>query len=198
MHTDRYFLFLLALAPALASCNIFDTREPDPPQQSSSRYEPPTSPSIVFVNLTNAFLDLNSVNYVASFSDSARSGRTFVFEPTSQARSRYGVFSDWSRQSELQYFEILRSQLAKGTAPNLTLTFDANSQVLGPDTAYFEGTYQLAIPHTRTDIARLVRGRAQFFLFADASRNWYIRRWIDFALAEGDSTWSDIKGGFGQ
>ena len=72
------------------ACNIFETRDPEPPSQSSSTFVPATEPSLVFSNMSSAFRDLNSVNYVKSFADSASAGRGFSFEPTQQAKIKYG------------------------------------------------------------------------------------------------------------
>ena len=194
----RIVFFTLLAASTPYSCNIFETREPEPPSQSSSNYVPPTDPSIVFTNMVNAFRDLNSLNYVRSFSDSSTSGRSFSFEPTPQAKLKYGgVFLTWTRQSEQQYFENLRSKIP--TVSSATLTFDAlNAQSLQSDSAQYEATYRLIAQHSLANVPTQASGRAQFFLIADRSRNWVIWRWVDLAANPSGFTWSDLKGEFGQ
>jgi hypothetical protein len=188
--------FLLALTQV--ACNIFETREPESPSQSSSTFVPATDPSLVFSNVTNAFKDLNSVNYIKSFADSSSAGRSFSFEPTQQAKIKYGgVFLTWNRQSEQQYFENLRSKIPSGAAA--TLSFESLTvQSLQSDSAQYEATYRLTVPHTVATLATVATGKAQFLLIADRSRNWVIWRWIDLTTSTSTFSWSDLKGAFGQ
>ena len=180
------------------ACNIFDTRDPEPPTQSSSTYVPATEPSLVFSNMTNAFRDLNSVNYLKSFADSVSAGRGFSFEPTQQAKVKYGgVFLTWGRQTEQQYFENMRSKIAPGSSA--TLAFESLSvQSLQSDSAQYEAAYRLTVPHTVATIPKEASGKAQFLLVADRSRNWVIWRWLDLTTTTGAFSWSDLKGAFGQ
>lgn len=179
------------------TCNIFETRDPENPVQSSANFTPPTDVNIVFDNMTNAFKDLSSFNYIQSFSDSALSGRTFVFQPSSQAASEHsGVFAAWSRQSEQQYFDNFKTQLQPSSVPSLLLSFTSES--ITADSAIVEGTYQLTIPHTKPAVEQSASGRFQFFLFKDSREFWVVSRWTDLADQPGDFTWSDFKGVFGQ
>ena len=190
------FGFLLALTQV--SCNIFETRDPEPPTQSSSTFVPATEPSLVFSNMSSAFRDLNSVNYLKSFADSSSAGRSFSFEPTQQAKIKYGgVFFTWNRQSEQQYFENLRSKIPSGSAA--TLLFESLTvQSLQSDSAQYEATYRLTVPHTVAALPTEATGKAQFLLIADRSRNWVIWRWIDLTTSTSTFSWSDLKGAFGQ
>jgi hypothetical protein len=186
------------LVAVAAGCNIFDTRDPEPPSQSSSSYVPATEPSIVFSNMANAFRDLNSLNYLKSFADSSTSGRGFSFEPTPQAKVKYtGVFLLWNRQSEQQYFDNLRSKITSGSAAVLVFQ-TLSAQSLQSDSAQYEATYSLTVPHTVAAVPKVVSGKAQFFLLADRSRNWVIWRWIDLPTGTSNAAWSDLKGEFAQ
>lgn len=189
---------MLFFCAAEFSCNIFETRDPQSPSQISSNYIPPTEPALVFTNMVNAVRDLNSLNYLKSFADSSTAGRSFDFEPTSQAKLRYGgVFLNWSKQTEQQYFENMKSKIASGTS--VTLTFDVlTAQSLQSDSAQYEATYRLTVPHTVAGVSTQAKGKAQFFLIADRSRNWVIWRWVDLSTNPTDFTWSDLKGAFGQ
>ena len=142
------------LAAAQLACNIFETRTPEPPSQSSSTYTPATEPSLVFQNMSSAFRDLNSLNYIKSFADSSTAGRSFSFEPTPQSKVKYaGVFLSWNRQSEQQYFENLRSRMATGSVP--TLEFQTLSvQSLQSDSAEYEATYTLSAQHTIASVPK--------------------------------------------
>ncbi len=188
----------LTVAASLAGCNIFETREPEPPTQSSSSYVPATEPYLVFSNMSNAFRDLNSLNYVKSFADSSTAGRGFSFEPTPQAKVKYtGVFLLWNRQSEQQYFDNLRSKIPAGSA--VALVFQTLSvQSLQSDSAQYEATYTLTAPHSVANVPKVATGKAQFFLLADRSRNWVVWRWVDLPTGTGNAAWSDLKGEFAQ
>jgi hypothetical protein len=148
--------------------------------------------------MSNAFRDLNSLNYVKSFADSSTSGRGFSFEPTPQAKVKYtGVFLFWNRQSEQQYFDNLRSKITSGSAA--VLVFQTLSvQSLQSDSAQYEATYSLTVPHTVAAVPKVVSGKAQFFLLADRSRNWVIWRWADLPTGTSNAAWSDLKGEFAQ
>ncbi len=187
---------LMGLGFWCSSCDLFKTREPENPVQPSSTFVPPTEPSIVFSNMVNSFRDVNSLNYGKSFSDSTTAGRTFVFQPTSQAQAQYGVFLSWSRQSEQQYFDRMKSELQSSSVPSLVLSF--LSQSVAGDSAQYEASYQLTVPHTRTGVSQSAVGKAQFYLRKDNVQNWVIWRWVDLANQPADFTWSNFKGEFGQ
>ena len=148
--------------------------------------------------MSNAFRDLNSLNYMKSFADSSTAGRSFSFEPTPQAKVKYGgVFLFWNRQSEQQYFENLRSKITSGSTASLvfqTLT----AQSIQSDSAQYEATYTLTAPHSVASVPKQATGKAQFLLLADRSRSWVIWRWIDVPTTSSTFTWSDLKGEFGQ
>ena len=180
------------------ACNIFETRTPESPSQSSSNYVPATEPSLVFSNMANAFRDLNSVNYLKSFADSSTAGRNFSFEPTPTAKVKYGsLFFGWTKQSEQQYFENLRSKIPSGSTATLVLQ-SLTVQSLQSDSAQYEATYTLTAPHTVASVPTQATGKSQFFLLADRSRNWVIWRWIDLPTGTNTFAWSDLKGEFGQ
>ena len=185
-------------ALALSSCNIFETRTPESPAQTSSNYNPPINASDVFDNMQYAFSDLNTVNYLKPFSDSGSAGRTFDFEPSAQARSQYiGVFLNWTKLSEQQYFDNMRSKIPSGSAPSVSFTLNAVS--IQSDSAQYDADYQMTIPHTQANIPKVFQGRGQFFLIRNpVSSTWTIWRWIDFRDAQNDPGWSDLKGAFAQ
>jgi len=176
---------------SFSSC-IFETRTPENPAEPSANFKPPTEASDVFTNMEYSFGDKNSVNYRNSFADSSTAGRSFAFEPSSQALSKYGVFLGWSRQSEEQYFNNIIAQLQPSSIPSLSLNIA--SQSVSTDSAFFEATYQLTVPHTRSSIPQTALGRAQFYLIKNNVQNWVIWRWVDLANQQGEFTWSDLKG----
>jgi len=188
----------LGWAAGVAGCGIFDTREPESPSQLSSSFIPPSDPPIVFQNMINAFRDLNTVNYLRSFSDSSMGTAPFHFEPSSQSKAKYAaVFAGWNRQSEQQYFEAMKAQLMPGTTMVLEF-FSLTQQGISADSAQYETTYRLSVPHAVPGVPVQANGRAQFVLAPDRSRSWTVIRWIDLAQNPTDFTWSDLKGTFGQ
>ncbi len=200
MRTGRLIILPVIVAglAAVAGCGIFDTRDPEPPAQISSTYVPPTDPSIVFQNMASAFQDLNTVNYVRSFSDTATGASPFRFEPSIQSGAKYAsVFAAWSRQSEQQYFEAMKSQLLTGMSMTLQFT-SLTQQRVSADSAQYEATYSLVVPHAVPGVSTIATGRAQFWLAPDRSRLWAITTWVDLAQKPDDFTWSDFKGIFGQ
>jgi hypothetical protein len=187
----RFALVLLSVC-FFSSC-IFDTRTPDNPAEPSANYKPPTEPSDVFTNMTNAFADKNATNYVKSFADSVTAGRAFVFEPI-QTLSNQGVFLGWNRQSEEQYFNKITFDIPLSSS---SLLFNFSPPNLSAETAFFEGSYQLAIPHAKT-FPQTALGHVQFYLIKDNLGNWVIWRWVDITNQQGDFSWSDVKVKFGQ
>lgn len=186
-------LLLLALALQGSGCGIFETRTPEEPEQVSSNFVPPTEPSIVFTNMTNAIGDLNSVNYMRSFADSS----AFQFDASPVARTRFAaLFQTWNREAEQRWFETMKSRLPAGTSPSLTLTIDQQS--LGTDSVVVDATYRLQVPHQSASYPTAAQGRAQFALAPDRNRNWSITRWIDLPNSQNDFTWSEMKGEFAQ
>ncbi len=193
----RSLQYLVAgVACLLVSCSLFDTRAADSPVQTSSNYISPLNASDVFDNMQHSFTDLNAVNYANSFSDTSNAGRIFQFEPSAQARNQYiGVFLTWTKQSEQDYFNNVKSWIPAGAAASLTLSLNPIS--VQTDSAQYDADYQLNIPHTQAGIPKVFQGQAQFFLIRDKlTSTWSIWRWIDLRDAQNDPGWSDLKGAF--
>lgn len=148
--------------------------------------------------MQNSFRDLNTLNYLKSFSDSTMGGRSFQFDPSIQARSQYvGVFLTWTKQSEQQYFDIMRSKIPSGSTASLT--FVLNPISIQSDSAQYDADYRMSIPHTQSGIPKVFQGQSQFFLIKDrVSSTWAIWHWIDLRDAQNDTCWSDLKGAFAQ
>jgi hypothetical protein len=181
------------LCLGLCSCNLFKTRTPQEPTQVSSNRNQPADPEIVLQNMINAFRDKNKVNYLYSFSNAS-----YVFEATTKARSAYGgVFLQWDKSSEGNYFDQVMYKLQQNSA--VTLKFDSiNIVLLAADSSQGDTYYNLTVPLAETNVAKNFKGRAQFMFARDQSGDWSIRRWLDIGLNASDSTWSDLKGTFAQ
>ena len=196
---NRPVQYLVAVSAfVFLSCNLFETRTPESPAQTSSNFNPPINASDVFDNMEHAFTDLNTVNYAKSFSDSSNSGRIFQFEPSAQARTQYvGVFLAWSKQSEQQYFDNMKSKMQAGAAASLILSLNPVS--VQSDSAQYDADYQLNIPFTQSASTKVFQGQAQFFLVRDRlTSTWSIWRWVDLRDSQDDPGWSDLKGTYAQ
>ncbi len=181
-----------------SGCGIFETRTPEAPQQGRSDFQPPTSPIIVVENLQNAIADLDVNNYIACLSDSNFGGRVFTFSPSPKAGSQYsGIFLDWNRTSEENYFNTLKSYSSGTSSPVLTLS---NETLLlqGPDSAYYSANYTLIWPNKGPGDLQEVQGILQFYVGIDNNQNWSIYRWIDSGTSDSLKTWSDLKAQFNQ
>lgn len=188
---------LLPLAVALtlfAGCDLFGTRDPEPPSGGSATFVPPTSPDIVLSNLENAISEKNTENYVRCLVDTLSSGQRFVFFPTAAAAGRYATtFSNWSLQSERAWFAALKA-VAPEDAPSY-LNLNGGFAVIAADSAVYEGGYELVVRHGVSNVSETVRGTLQFVLHTDRNSIWSITRWTDIPLDD-ETSWSEWKGRF--
>ncbi|MGB9773701.1 MAG: hypothetical protein ACP5JH_04440 [Bacteroidota bacterium] len=179
----------------LPSCELFQTRTPEPPTQASSSFVPPTSPQIVLQNFRNAIKERNTDNYVRCFADSLTSAHSYQFVPTEKAAAQYyGVFTSWNLHNERQYFDNIKSHLSSTSVPNLVLSND-RFEYLSSDSAIYSATYDLFIPHDVAGVPQTAHGNLQFTLGVDRNNMWMIYRWIDLSTGS-EYTWSDFKGRF--
>ncbi len=176
-------------------CDILSTRTPEKPSESGSSFVPPTSPSIVIDNLTNAIRDRNTENYIKCFVDSTFSQYSFSFQATQSAQTASGpLFRDWNLVSERAYFENLRARVPTGGESTLILT-DAKFESIQADSAIYTAAYTLIVQHTVQNIPQEARGMLLFVLSVDRNNNWAIHRWIDNKTGDYFS-WSDLKARF--
>ncbi len=188
------YVFLLGLLP-IAGCGILETRDPEPPGQTSSTFIPPTSPNLVLENLVNAIRERNTDNYIRCLADPNFSSRKFTFVPTQEAQSQYfAVFSNWSLSAERDYFENLKSFTPTSAATSLFLS-DGRFENIQSDSALYTSTYELVFPHNVSGVSQTAKGTLQFFLATDRNQLWMIYRWDDHKLSSNIS-WSDFKGRF--
>ena len=91
----KKLVFIMLLFSAV-SCDIFETRDAEPPDQSRSNFQPATSPEILIQNLINSFSDKDAVNYQNTFITDL-SNRVFIFVPSSTALSRFqNIWPTWN------------------------------------------------------------------------------------------------------
>jgi len=176
-------------------CDILNTRTPEKPSESGSSFVPPTSPSIVIDNLTNAIRERNTENYIKCFIDTTFSQYSFSFQATQSAQTASGpLFHDWNLASERAYFENLCSRVPPGGESTLILT-DAKFESIQADSAIYTAAYTLIVQHTVQNIPQQAQGTLLFVLSLDRNNNWAIHRWIDNKTGN-DFSWSDFKARF--
>jgi hypothetical protein len=165
-------------------CNIFETREPEPPSTTTSSFEPPVTPESVLRNFKSAIRENNPDNYLRCFTD--MSVTPYEFIPSADIGP---FFPAWTLAEENRYFRSMGSRL--DGIPVLqeslqTLNFYSDST--------FTMRYSLLFPHQDLQAPRFVQGNMQLHLVADDQGRWAIDRWIDIRLpAQPDSTWSYLK-----
>ena len=187
-------IYLLASFTILG-CGILETREPQPPAQTSSTFVPATSPNLVLTNLVNAVRERNTDNYIRCLVDPNFSDKKYSFVPTQEAQSQYfTVFNSWTLSEERGYFENLKSQ-----TPNVGTTglFFSNEKFesIQSDSALYTATYNFVFQHTVSGVPQEAKGQLQFFMGTDRNRLWMIYRWVDLKTGS-DFSWSEMKGRF--
>ncbi|HEY9167301.1 MAG TPA: hypothetical protein VIS48_14195 [Candidatus Kryptonia bacterium] len=194
----RPLLFLWLTFIPISGCGIFETRQPQPPQQGRTDFQPPTAPSVVVDNMTSAIGDKNVDNYLSCLSDTSFGGRPFSFVPAPDVFRQYqAIFASWDKNSEGAYFRSISTQSSATAAPALTLSSVTLVQQ-GSDSAQYNADYVLIWPSKVPGYPhQQFQGNLQLYLGIDRNQNWSIYRWIDSRT--GDSlTWGDMKARFSQ
>ncbi|MBN1398127.1 MAG: hypothetical protein JXA06_08880 [Bacteroidetes bacterium] len=181
----------IVLSIMFYSCDLFKTRTPQEPSQTSSQNVPATDASLVFQNMIYAFQEGNAFNYAQTIDDSS-----FFFRASGKALQRYVELSDWNKSKEQGYFTNVAGGVPKFT--QITLEFSTVASTNYADSCEIVKTYMISIPSSAAGSqAKVYRGQAQFNLRRDPLKgSWYIRRWSDYELNSSDSTWSDLKGSY--
>jgi hypothetical protein len=183
-------LIPLVVSLALQSCDLFQTREPEPPTQSNSGFKQPVTSDIVLENLRVSVADANADNYVRCFSDTSVSTRGFTFNASSEVLASFGsLFNTWSIAEEQVYFRNLG--LPQNAAPSLSFS-NERQLITSSDSVIYSMDYLLFYPHRRSGIPLSVQGRMQLHIGTDRQGRWSIYRWQDFKSTT-DSTWSYWK-----
>ena len=181
----------------MQGCDMFSTRAPEKPSETGSSFVPPTAPSIVIDNLTNAIRERNTEDYIRCFVDTNFSSESFSFQATQSAQTGSGsLFRDWNLSSERAYFENFRTKVPQGAESALLLN-GAQFETIQSDSAIYTAAYTLIVQHTVQNIPQQAQGTLLFVLSVDRNNNWAIARWID-NKTDNDFSWSDFKARFSQ
>ncbi|HUN65835.1 MAG TPA: hypothetical protein VMW43_07005 [Bacteroidota bacterium] len=175
---------------AAAGCDLFRTRDPQPPTQGSSNFETPTTYDKVLRNLVFSVSDKNLNNYMSCFVDTTF--RPYYFQAAADAQRSYpDVMNQWNLEGEQRYFTNLKE--ATSGIPSLTIP-DSPPIFVSSDSVIYSVDYTLFFPHNRIGIPQIVRGTMRLSLATDGKR-WAITQWHDSKTTT-DSTWSYLKAVF--
>lgn len=185
-----FVIFVLSTS----SCDLFNTRDPQNPDENRANFQPPKEPSIVIENLKNSFNDKNAQNYILCFVDTLFVNKQFIFLPSSEAASTYAFLTqDWGLDDERRYFNSVISKVPKDFP--MTLTFsDENYSSLSGDTLIYSANYFINIPHSSSE-PKNYSGNLQFNMIRDDRSDWSIYYWKDTRSSSLPS-WSELKGIF--
>ena len=183
----------MLLALTAGSCDLLKTRDPQPPDQGNTANPPATTPQILIDNLQSCFANKNVNDYGKIFADAASVGRTYIFVPTQKALANYPVFSQWTTESELNYFRKAMASVSAGFTPAVSFS----NVVLTPfqsDSALYETDYTVFISPTT------YAGHVRFSMLPNKNTGtWVISRWEDIQTSNNSTlSWSDLKGQFSQ
>lgn len=186
-------VFVLVIAGVLPACDIFSTRDPDPPQAGTGTWLQPDTPDRVIENVKNAIAEMNSGNYLRSLADD------FSFEPSQTARAREPeLWQGWGRADEETYFGRLVASSSFSSGHDLQL-LDLSETVLTEQKYVIDANYILTVHHSRTaeGIPTEFQGRLVWEIEESEEGLWYLRRWTDVDQgSQNADTWSELKASF--
>ncbi len=184
-----FIIFLL-----IQGCGLFETRTVEPPTETRSTFEQPTTPNLVVTNLIYAIAEKNLDNYQRCLVDSNFSPRRFRYYPDAVSQSSYPVFVTWNENSERTYFSNLLSFTNPAASSNLfpdNITY--NTFI---DSAIVDFDYILIFNHSRQSVPIQTQGKLRFIIGTDSRGLWSIHSWYDFIDVNNDTTWSVLKANF--
>jgi hypothetical protein len=201
----KLLLVGVVIVIACAGCDLFSTREPEPPDTGSNFiWTPATSIDYLIADFTGALQALDASNYARSFvqpTDSLAGGTQpfqFFISPGLD-ESQKSLFVGWNVESERAYVSKLKSLLAKGAKLTVLLTNRVVDQ--SSNSAALSADYTLSIPveGTNTVIPSVAAGSFQMQLrlatTEQGTKEWRIVTWSDFPPQNGSTskTWSELK-----
>lgn len=175
---NRTFLYYILLMIILfASCNLFETRSPEPPEGSSQNYPPSVSPQILMDNFVKSLNFKNIAAYSVCFVNDGN--HAFNFVPAAEAVSIYpGIFDNWDLASEKLFAQNFFSKFGTEDYPSFSLSNQNFISVL-PDSAVFVGDYEMVVNSRENSINNIYKGSLQMVLVPSINGIWLIYRWYD-------------------
>ena len=198
-------MVLLLLFPTFSSCELFSTRTPASPDPGSTFvWTPAATPQYLLDNFKGTIEVLDATNYTKCFMSTKDSSVTgdrpvFSFSPRSGLDAvSLSKFYPWDTHSEQNFMTKLRSSLV--ASPRLTVTFSSiNINQTNSNSADITANYLILLPvQSNSTIPASISGLMTLHLVLvtteEATKEWRIVSWIDFALPTGNSsTFTDLK-----
>jgi hypothetical protein len=187
-------IVMISATLCLAACDLFQTRDPEPPSNTTSTFNPPVNADIVVQNLNHAVIEANVDNYIRCLT-STTATRSFEFVPSTDVALTYAsIFQEWTTDDERIYFRNLGTP-SQGVP---FLSFENQKLVFSSsDSVIYNMDYQLFYPHQSTLEPQFVRGNMQIHLGKDEQGRWSIYRWHDSKFPQDTmQTWSYLKAKF--
>lgn len=173
------FVFILIVT----ACDWFNPRQPGQPWEEESEWQVPISPSIVILNLRQAFKDRNIDNYSTCLS----SDFMFYGDPADSPFVPPGSFNEWDINVEIDIATRIFNTFSKKTELYFV---DSLKDSTGTDAMFYE-FYNMDLE--TPDSSVIAAGIAQFHLGLDSTNLWFITEWRDFRIDSVYFDWGILK-----
>jgi hypothetical protein len=176
------------------SCNLFETRSPEEPDQSPVAFFPATNPTQLIQNFTNSIKYKRPQNY----SDCLINDQRFNFSASADAFAQYqSIFNRWTYQDENRFFQSLVSNVSSQNL--ISISFDKISfNYASPDSIIFNANYEISFVLKQSSKSDNYAGSMQMTFVPTSDGVYKILRWSDYP-SKNDSlipTWSTLKARF--
>ncbi|MDD5088630.1 MAG: hypothetical protein PHI18_07525 [bacterium] len=183
----RWLITMIVLMSAAAGCDLFTTRDAEPPNSARNTWVTPREPRDVLDNVSSAIFERSTVNYMRSFD-----ADDFMFEADPVALSRDPSLADWDYDAENSHARALFSDGVMPADSGLFAVFTVTEETPLGDVTEIHAHYELhagtALPGAPHEMA----GTVYLMLRRGGEDYWQIYRWRDLRTEE-QSTWSDLK-----
>jgi len=189
----RILIFILLWSVA-TSCNLFETRSPEEPDQSPVAFFPATNPTQLIQNFTNSIKYKRPQNY----SDCLINDQRFNFSASADAFAQYqSILNRWTYQDENRFFQSLVSNVSSQNL--ISISFDKISfNYASPDSIIFNANYEISFVLKQSSKSDNYAGSMQMTFVPTSDGVYKILRWRDYP-SKNDSlipTWSTLKARF--
>lgn len=173
------------------SCDLLTTRDPEDPIIERSSYIVPSTPDILFQNLSSSFEEKILENYIACFVDINYISKQYRFVPAAGSISQFAELANWNLDAERSYFNNLRT-ISGDNMPMLLSLYNERSEPIG-DSAVYQFDYRLQVPLADENNSDEYEGSVLFRIYRDSRQQWAIGEWEDIKK-ENKISWSELKG----
>jgi hypothetical protein len=185
------FKILPIVLIAFTGCDIFSTRDAEPPSLPRTNLPQAFERETLIDNFIASYSEKSIYDYLNCFSDSVFTSKRFDFVSSSGAASQYPALQEWDIKHEENYFRNVTSEV-----PGLpiTLILSNTNFSLQADSLVYTAFYSLSVPFQDASIPQNYQGNLIFYMLRD-NLIWKIYFWQDIKSSESPS-WSELKGRF--